>query len=42
MRIKETSCMELDFTKEERKAVLSVTDMLTDVMKVMVDSGHTS
>ena len=42
MRIKETSCMELDFTKEERKAVLSVTDMLTDVMKAMVDSGHTS
>lgn len=42
MRIRETSCMELDFTKEERKAVLSVADMQTDVMRAMVDSGHTS
>lgn len=42
MRIRETSCMELDFTKEERKAVLTVADMLTDVMSTMVDSGRTS
>ena len=42
MRIRETSCMELDFTKEERKAVSTVADMLTDVMRTMVDSGRTS
>lgn len=42
MRIRETSCMELDFTKEERMAVSTVADMLTDVMSAMVDSGRTS
>ena len=42
MIAKKTSCIELDFTKEERKAVFTVVGMLTDVMKAMVDSGHTS
>lgn len=42
MRIRETSCMELDFTEEDHEAVFRVADMLTDVMGAMADSGHTT
>ena len=40
MTPRKTSCVELDFTEEDYKAVYKVADMLTDVMSAMVDTNH--